>query len=78
MIYNRQSKATYEDLQYGGKYLNFLYNSFLGRIFLKLIINPIISKIYGKYNNTSMSKKKIDTFIKKYNIDINEYEKKRI
>ena len=76
MIYNRQSKFNYEDLQYGGKYLNFLYNSFLGRIFLKLIINPIFSKIYGKYNNTSMSKKKIDTFIKKYNIDINEYEKK--
>ena len=76
MIYNRQSKSTYEDLQYGGKYLDFLYNSFLGRTLLKLIINPIFSKIYGKYNNMSISKNKIDTFIKKYNIDINEYEEK--
>lgn len=76
MIYNRTSKSTYEDLQYGGKYLGLLYNSFIGRILLKLIINPIFSKIYGKYNNMAISKKKIDRFIEKYNIDINEYEEK--
>ena len=76
MIYNRQNKSTYEDLQYGGKYLNFLYNSFFGRIILRLIISPIFSKIYGKYNNMSISKKKIGKFINKYNIDISEYEEK--
>ena len=76
MIYNRTSKSTYEDLQYGGKSLKFLYNSFIGRILLKLIINPIFSKIYGKYNNMFISKKKINRFIEKYNIDINEYEEK--
>ena len=76
MIYNRTSKSIDEDLQYGGKYLDFLYNSFFGRIVLKLIINPVISKIYGKYTNMAISKKKINKFIKKYDIDINEYEEK--
>lgn len=76
MIYDRETKTISKDMQYGSKYLNFLYNNILGRGILKLIICPAFSKICGKYNNMSISKKKIDTFIKKYNIDINEYEKK--
>lgn len=76
MIYDREAKTISKDKQYGSIYLNFLYNNILGRVILKLIICPAFSKIYGKYNNMSISKKKVDTFIKKYNIDTNEYEKK--
>ena len=76
MVYNRTSKSIDEDIQYGKKYLNFLYNTFFGRIVLKLVINSIFSKIYGKYNNMSISKKKIKRFINKYNINIKEYEEK--
>lgn len=76
MIYNRLSKNIDEDKQYGGKYLNYLYNNLFGRILLKIIISSIFSEIYGKYNNTSISKKKISKFIEKYDIDINEFEKK--
>ena len=76
MIYDRETKTISKDMQYGSKYLNFLYNNILGRVILKLIICPAFSKIYGKYNNMSISKKRVDTFIKKYNIDTNEYEKK--
>lgn len=76
MIYNRTTKSIDEDIQYGGKYLNFLYNSFLGRTILKFIVNPIFSKIYGKYNDMVISKNKINKFIKKYEININEYEQK--
>ena len=45
MIYDRESKTVNEDSQYGGKYLNFLYNKAFGRILLKLIIR----KMMGKY-----------------------------
>ena len=76
MIYNRFNKFIDEDLQYGDKYLNFLYNSFFGRIILKVIINPVFSNLYGKYNNMSISKSKINKFIKKYKIDMTEYEEK--
>ena len=76
MIYDREAKTISKDKQYGSIYLNFLYNNILGRVILKLIICPAFSKIYGKYNNMSISKKRVDTFIKKYNIDSNEYEKK--
>ena len=76
MIYDREAKTISKDKQYGSIYLNFLYYNILGRVILKLIICPAFSKIYGKYNNMSISKKRVDTFIKKYNIDTNEYEKK--
>ena len=76
MIYDRESKTVNEDSQYGGKYLNFLYNKAFGRILLKLIISPVFSKINGKYNSMRISKKKIKKFINEYNIGINEYEEK--
>ena len=76
MIYNRISKSIDEDIQYGNKYLNFLYHNFLGRMLLKLVVNSFFSKIYGLYNNTTISKNKINKFIEKYDISINEYEEK--
>lgn len=76
MIYNREKEALEEDIQYGGKYLKFLYNNIFGRILLKIIISPVFSKIYGTYNSSSLSKRKINKFIKKYKINIDEYEEK--
>lgn len=62
-----------EDNSYG---LSFLYNTKIGRIFLKIFINPLISNIYAKLMNSKISKIKINHFIKKNNINIDEYEKK--
>lgn len=77
MIYNRMSKSIEEEIETGDKSLKFLYHNFFGRIILKVIINPIFSKISGKYNRTIISKRKINRFIKKHAIDINEYEEKK-
>lgn len=75
-IYNREQKTYEEDSQYGAKKLEFLYNTILGRILLKIIIAPFFSKINGIYNKTSLSNKKIDKFIKEYKINTEEFEKK--
>ena len=76
MIYDRTTKTEYEDLQYGGKYLHFLYHNVIGRIFLKIFILPFVSKLYGKYQNTKASAKKIESFVQKNHIDMSEYEEK--
>ena len=60
MVYNRENKTVNKDTQYGGKYLNFLYNNFLGRLILKIVISPVFSKINGKYNKMAISKNKIN------------------
>lgn len=75
IIYNRQKKILEGDEQYGEKYLNFLYNTLLGRILLMLIISPVFSKINALYNKTFFSKNKIKKFIEKYKIDINDFDK---
>ena len=56
--------------------LKFLYNTFLGRIILKLIYNRFISNIVGFFLNLRISKPLIKKYIKKYNIDMNLYKEK--
>ena len=74
-IFDRESKQFIEIQQYGEKKLKFLYNTFLGRTLLKIVTMLFFSKINGFYNNTIFSKSKIAKFIKKYNINLSDYEK---
>ena len=57
------------------KFLRHLYNDWGGRICLKLLVRPFLSKIGGVFLNSSLSKKMIPGFVKKNKIDLSEYEK---
>ena len=59
------------------KLVLFLYNNFFGRLILKILTNPIISKIGGLFLNSSFSCFLINKTIKKNNIDITRYENKK-
>ncbi len=74
-IYDRQKKTFYEEEQFGKRELNFLYYNFFGNILLKIFVRPSFSKIFSIYYNSTFSKHKIPSFIKKYNICTEEYEK---
>ena len=54
----------------------FLYKTVIGRCFLKILTRPFFSKMCGAFLNTSLSKPMIKHYTKKYDIDLNEYEKK--
>ncbi len=56
------------------KGLSFLYDTKIGRIILKLITRKWLTRLYAKYMNSSLSKRKIKKFIEKNHIDLNEYE----
>jgi len=58
-------------------FLVFLYRNFLGRILLKIITKPMLSRIVGWIMDSRISTIAIKRFIKKNNIDINEYEEKK-
>lgn len=76
-IYNRSTKSLYEEKQFKGGQLKFLYNTILGRIILKLFIaGKWYSKHNAKNNDSRKSINKIRPFIDKYGIDITEYEKR--
>ena len=55
--------------------LRFLYNTVPGRMVLKIITSPTISKIGGAYMDCRVSKIHIKGFIKNNNIDMTQYEK---
>ncbi len=73
-IYNRKLHKYEEDVQYGGGLLEILYHKRVGRIFLKWVVHPLFSRIYGWYQSTSFSKRKIAAFVEKYRIAPEEYE----
>ena len=75
-IYDRYNKKYIDEEQFGQKALNFLYNTFIGRILLKIAINPITSKLIGLYKKSSFSKNGIKKLIKDYDIDMSIYEEK--
>ncbi len=55
------------------KLLRFLYHTVPGRVLLKVVTSPIISKIGGAYMNSQMSVRHIAKFIVKNNINMDEY-----
>lgn len=54
--------------------LRFLYHTVPGRVVLRILISPVISKVAGVYMNTQLSKIHIKGFIKRANIDMSLYE----
>ncbi|MBE6837115.1 MAG: phosphatidylserine decarboxylase [Ruminococcus sp.] len=54
--------------------LDLLYETSLGKLFLKVLVSPAVSKAGGFFLSTSLSKALIKPFIKINNIDMSQYE----
>lgn len=59
------------------KSVRFLYNTKSGRACLKLLVHPFVSNTARVYLNSPLSKPIIKSFVKKNNIDLDEYEDKK-
>lgn len=58
--------------------LHFLYRTVLGRMVLKVLTQPSVSEICGRFLDSSLSKCLIRPFVKKNQIDLSEYELEQI
>ena len=58
------------------KFLERLYTTVIGRMIVKILINPVISNIGGWFMNSPFSRPLIKSFIINYLIDMSQYEKK--
>ena len=70
-LYNLTTKEYKEEKT--DKILYFMYNTIIGRIILKFACNKIISNTYARFMNSKLSKYKINSFIKKNNINMDDY-----
>lgn len=73
-IWDRKNKEYIDEKETMQKGSEFLYNTVLGRIFLKTIfVSGWFSNIISIYQKSSLSKSKIVKFIKDYNIEMDKY-----
>ena len=76
-VYDRNTKSYEEELIAGKKYIEWTYESPIGKGITELIAKrKIFSKLYGKYCDTKLSSKKIPSFVEDFNIDMNLSSKK--
>ncbi len=72
-VYNRHSKSYEEENIAGKKYIEWTYESPIGRKLTELLVKrKLFSKLYGKYCDTKFSSKKISTFVRDFNINMSE------
>ncbi|BBF45361.1 phosphatidylserine decarboxylase [Lachnospiraceae bacterium KM106-2] len=57
--------------------LRFLYKTIPGRVCLKVLTKPIVSKTVGCFMNSFLSTGMINSFVKKNDINLSEYQKCR-
>ena len=74
MHYKKKRETRTEQDRTPGKALQFLYGTVLGRCFLKILCQPIISKIVGAFMNSRFSTRMIPRFIFKNSIDMRAFE----
>jgi phosphatidylserine decarboxylase len=60
---------------YGNHFIRFLYETPLGQKFSEIISQPIFSKFYGAFQDSSLSRSKISPFIETFHIQMDEFEK---
>lgn len=64
----------YEEETFQDKFLKLLYGTFVGRIKLKILTKPWVSRLGGAFLSAACSKCLIERFIRKNRIDMREYE----
>ena len=73
--YNRKENKYEIEKVAGEKYLNWSYSSPSGKGLVELFLKKkLFSKLYGYYCDTKISARKVNAFIKDFNIDMSVYQ----
>jgi phosphatidylserine decarboxylase len=77
VYWDRQKQKEEQELVYGDAGLNFLYENKLGHFLEESFLSrKLPSTLYGFYQSSGLSTKKIEPFVKAFKIPIEQYEKK--
>ncbi|MFN8370751.1 MAG: phosphatidylserine decarboxylase [Bacteriovoracaceae bacterium] len=72
-FYNRYSKQIETEQVYGGEFIQWLYGTKTGNLCSEILAKPLLSKVYGGWQDTLLSAKKIEPFIKNYKIEMDDF-----
>ena len=75
--FDRSTNSFAHEKIYGGFFLRFMYQHWMGKALLPLIARGAwFSKLYGFVQKRGLTKKKVAPFIEKFGIDASEFEKR--
>lgn len=72
-FYNRITNKIDRELVYGDKFIEWLYETPSGKGLSQLICKAPLSKFYGAIQDLGYSQRKVAPFIKKFNINMDDY-----
>lgn len=72
--FNREKEQIEVEKVYGADAVKWLYGTKTGKVLNSIITQPLLSNLYGAYQETNLSRKKIRPFLKKFDINLSEYE----
>ena len=71
-VYTPKPTVSMEEIRNGA--LTFLYRTTVGRLFLKLLTRPAVSRIVGRFMDSQLSIPFIGSFVRRNHIDLSDYE----
>ena len=77
MYISRERNSTENIVTQSPKSLDFLYNTLIGRLILKVLVTKFVSNLVALFMNSRFSKRKIKKFIDKNDINIYEYDDRK-
>lgn len=72
-FFNKMTGKMDKELVYGDKMVEWLYKSSSGKILSEVLVKPWVSQIYGAIQSTGLSRRKVDPFVKEFNIKLDDY-----
>ncbi len=74
-VFHRKKKKFFEEKVYGGVYIEFFYKKISRTILLPFLVRPVLSKLYGRWKSSFLTKASAKKFIRNYGINLEDFEK---
>jgi phosphatidylserine decarboxylase len=71
--YDRSTGQLELELVYGDSWVRWLYSTSIGRLLQRAVTSPTFSRLYGRWQDSPLSARKIPSFIQKFQIDQSDY-----
>lgn len=71
--YNRSKSQMEIEKVYGDKAVKWLYESTMGKAMAEILVRPAFSRVYGKIQGASFTKRKVAPFIKNFDIQMQDF-----
>lgn len=72
-FFNHHTKKVETEKVYGDQLIEWLYKSNSGQLLSHFLCKAPLSKLYGAFQNTGLSAKKIESFVKNYKINLDDF-----